>query len=58
MHMCAAVGTVWVLVACLVALSEKPEVLRRYHWRVLFWLALTGPFFVYRISIAVWMRTC
>jgi len=57
MHICVLLGVLWVLGSCVVAFFEIP-VIRRYHWRVVFWLVLMMPFFIYRISLAVWTKTC
>jgi len=58
MHICAVSAGLWLVGSCILAFIEKPEAIRRYHWRVVFWLALTGPYVFYRISVAVWMKTC
>ena len=58
MHICVAVGIIWILGSLVLAFIEKPEAIRHYHWRLVFWLALSAPYVIYRISVAVWAKTC
>lgn len=58
MSICPVVLVLWVAAAFTLAFFEMPAGIRKYWWRVTFWLLLTLPFVLYRISVAVWAKTC
>jgi hypothetical protein len=57
MHLCIVVPAVWLIGCLLVALVDLSAI-RRYRWRLVLVLLLTLPYVIYRVSVAIWMKTC